>query len=53
VHPDTGDVVFAPVRFSAFVPINIPLVIGMLGSTSPAGTMFWQWANQSLNVCVN
>lgn len=53
MHPDTGEVVFAPVRFSAFVPINIPLVIGMLGSTSPAGTMFWQWANQSYNVAVN
>ncbi len=26
MHPDTGKTVFAPFRFSAFVPINIPLV---------------------------
>jgi tricarboxylate carrier len=53
VHPDTGEVIFAPFRFSAFVPTNIPLVVGMLSATSPGATMFWQWANQSYNVAVN
>jgi len=53
VHPDTGEIIFAPVRFSAFVPTNIPLVIGMLSSSSPLSTIFWQWGNQSYNVAVN
>lgn len=26
VHPDTGDIIFPLARFSAFVPVNIPLV---------------------------
>jgi len=25
----------------------------MLYSSTPAGMMLWQWANQSYNVCVN
>jgi hypothetical protein len=53
IHPDTGDLVFRGFRFSAFVPVNIPLVVGMLSSSTPAGTIFWQWANQSYNVAVN
>lgn len=53
VHPDTGDLVFRGFRFSAFVPVNVPLVIGMLSSSGPMGTIFWQWANQSYNVAVN
>lgn len=53
VHPQTNEKVFLPFRFSAFVPINIPIVVGMLTTTSPMGQMFWQWINQSYNVCVN
>lgn len=53
VHPDTGKVIFAPFRLSAFVPLNIPLVVGMLSASTPAATAFWQFANQSYNVAVN
>lgn len=53
VHPDTHELIPRSFRFSAFVPVNIPLVVGMLSSTTPAGTIFWQWANQSYNVAVN
>jgi len=53
IHPDTDEKVPLPFRMSAFVPVNIPLVAGMLASRSPAATIFWQWANQSYNVAVN
>ncbi|KAL9940507.1 hypothetical protein V8E36_001212 [Tilletia maclaganii] len=53
VHPDTGDVVPLPFRMSAFVPTNLLVVAGMLGASSLRSTIFWQWANQSLNVLVN
>ncbi|KAE8215015.1 hypothetical protein CF327_g1640 [Tilletia walkeri] len=53
VHPDTGDVVPLPFRMSAFVPTNLLVVGGMLGASTLRQTIFWQWANQSLNVLVN
>jgi hypothetical protein len=34
VHPDTGDVILAPFRFSAFVPANLGIVVGMLTARS-------------------
>jgi hypothetical protein len=30
VHPDTGKIIPAPLRFSAFVPMNMIIVLGML-----------------------
>mmetsp|Transcript_7991 Transcript_7991/g.9496 ORF Transcript_7991/g.9496 Transcript_7991/m.9496 type:complete len:325 (+) Transcript_7991:138-1112(+) len=53
VHPATGEHIFPLFRMAAFVPINVPLVAGMLGSTGIAGTLFWQWANQSYNSALN
>jgi tricarboxylate carrier len=53
IHPDTGEKVILPFRMSAFVPVNIPIVVGMINSTGIAGTIFWQWFNQSYNVAVN
>jgi|SaaInlStandDraft_5_1057022.scaffolds.fasta_scaffold95051_2 sideroflexin-5 len=53
-HPQTGERIFAPFRFSAFVPVNLPIVAGMLGSgSSMVAVAFWQWMNQTYNVCVN
>jgi len=49
----TGERIMHPFRMSAFVPVNIPLVIGMLNARSVAGTLFWQWANQSFNSATN
>ncbi|KAE8185067.1 hypothetical protein CF336_g7559 [Tilletia laevis] len=53
VHPDTGDVVPLPFRMASFVPTNLLVVAGMLGANTLRSTIFWQWANQSLNVLVN
>lgn len=53
-HPDLKEPIPLPFRMSAFIPVNIPIVLGMLtaGSSVPK-TLFWQWTNQTYNVCVN
>ncbi|KAI5480704.1 mitochondrial carrier protein, tricarboxylate/iron carrier [Pseudohyphozyma bogoriensis] len=54
LHPDTGLPVPLPFRMSAFVPTNLVIVAGMLmPNPTLKSVIFWQWANQSLNVCVN
>ncbi|GAA5871128.1 hypothetical protein JCM1840_007599 [Sporobolomyces johnsonii] len=54
IHPDTGEAVPLPFRLSAFVPTNLLIVGGMLmPNPTLKSVIFWQWANQSLNVCVN
>ncbi|GAA5833569.1 hypothetical protein JCM3766R1_002576 [Sporobolomyces carnicolor] len=54
LHPDTGEAVPLPFRLSAFVPTNLLIVGGMLmPNPTLKSVIFWQWANQSLNVCVN
>ncbi|GAA98086.1 uncharacterized protein L969DRAFT_22718 [Mixia osmundae IAM 14324] len=54
IHPDTGLPVPLPFRLSAFVPTNLFVVGGMLmPNPSMRAIIFWQWANQTLNVCVN
>jgi len=54
VHPDTGNLVPAFFRLSAFVPVNIPIMIGMLLSPKTAFSIpFWQAVNQTYNVGFN
>ncbi|CCC68129.1 hypothetical protein NCAS_0B00450 [Naumovozyma castellii] len=54
VHPDTGETVLLPFRMSCCVISNLVVTVGMLTpGLGTAGTLFWQWANQSLNVAVN
>lgn len=54
VHPDTGKTVLLPFRMSSNVLSNLVVTVGMLTpGLGTAGTVFWQWANQSLNVAVN
>ncbi|CDF90687.1 ZYBA0S08-00562g1_1 [Zygosaccharomyces bailii CLIB 213] len=54
VHPDTGETVLLPFRMSCCVLSNLVVTAGMLTpNMGTAGTLFWQWANQSLNVAVN
>ncbi|KAH8920161.1 tricarboxylate carrier [Atractiella rhizophila] len=54
IHPDTGKPVPLPFRMSAFVPTNMIICLGMLmPNATLRSTIFWQWANQSLNVAVN
>lgn len=54
-HPDTGEVIFAPFRFTAYAPVNLSIAIGMVSAASGslAASAFWQWFNQSYNVCIN
>ncbi|OBA28110.1 tricarboxylate carrier [Hanseniaspora valbyensis NRRL Y-1626] len=54
LHPDTGDKVFLPFRMSCCVISNLFVCVGMMTpGLGTAGTVFWQWANQSLNVAIN
>ncbi|CAG8479859.1 9685_t:CDS:2 [Paraglomus brasilianum] len=54
IHPDTGEPVFLPFRMSCFVPTNLVVVAGMLTpNPSIKSIIFWQWANQSVNVAIN
>ncbi|CUS20352.1 LAQU0S01e04698g1_1 [Lachancea quebecensis] len=54
VHPDTGETVLLPFRMSCCVLSNLVVTAGMLTpGLGTAGTIFWQWTNQSLNVAIN
>lgn len=54
LHPDTGTPVMLPFRMSSYVLSNLVVTVGMLTpNMGTAGTLFWQIANQSLNVAVN
>lgn len=54
VHPDTGNTILFPFRMSCCVLSNLIITAGMLTpGLGTKGTIFWQWANQSLNVAIN
>lgn len=54
LHPDTGETVLLPFRMSSCVLSNLVVTAGMLTpGLGTAGTLFWQIANQSLNVAIN
>ncbi|PLW08477.1 hypothetical protein PCANC_14812 [Puccinia coronata f. sp. avenae] len=54
LHPDTQEPIPLPFRMSAFVPTNLIIATGLLlPNPSLASIVGWQWANQTLNVCVN
>lgn len=54
IHPDTGKSVLLPFRMSCYVLSNLVVTVGMLTpGLGTMGTLFWQVANQSLNVAVN
>lgn len=46
LHPVSKEPIPIPFRMAAFTPVNIPICLGMLNSTSPAAVLFWQWFNQ-------
>lgn len=51
---DTGDEIPRFMRMCAFLPVNIPILFGMLLSKpSVINTVFWQWFNQSFNAGIN
>jgi hypothetical protein len=42
LHPDTGNVISAPFRFSAFLPANLGIVVGMLTArTVRSNILLW------------
>lgn len=53
-HPETGEVIPAPLRFSFFAPANLVICAGLL---RPGASLVWsgffQWLNQSYNAGVN
>ncbi|ODV86219.1 hypothetical protein CANARDRAFT_196908 [[Candida] arabinofermentans NRRL YB-2248] len=54
IHPDTSETVLLPFRMSSCVLSNLVVTAGMLTpGLGTAGTVFWQIANQSLNVAIN
>lgn len=55
LHPETQKPIFLPFRFSAFIPMNLVTLLGMLhpSQQTPVLSMFWQLINQTYNVGVN
>jgi len=53
IHPQTHEKILAPFRMCSFVPMNLPIVVGMITSTNIFWGLFWQFYNQSYNVMVN
>jgi len=51
---DTGQLVAKPFRMCGFVPVNIPILCGIvLSSPTMFNTIFFQWLNQSYNAGLN
>ena len=51
---DTNEQIPRLMRMCAFVPVNIPILFGMLISApTTLNTVFWQWFNQSFNAGLN
>ena len=54
IHPDTGEFIPWPMRFSSFIPTNLPIAFGMLFmAPSTFNTIFFQWLNQTYNASLN
>ena len=55
LHPETKTPILLPFRFSAFIPMNVVTLLGMLhpSQQTPVLSMFWQLVNQTYNVGVN
>ncbi len=51
---DSGEQIPRMMRMCAFVPMNIPILFGMLmAKPTVINTIFWQWFNQSFNAGLN
>jgi len=54
IHPQTKEKIPLPFRLSAFVPMNVVIVAGMLAPNPSIGNVvFWQFINQSYNIALN
>jgi len=53
-HPDTKEKVPYPFRMCSFVPVNLPIVFGLVCTRQTIiNVIFWQWVNQTYNACWN
>jgi len=53
-HPDTKQKVPYPFRMCSFVPVNLPIVFGLVCTPQTImNVVFWQWINQTYNACWN
>ena len=53
-HPDTGEKVPMLFRMCTFVPVNMPIIFGMVCTPQTLiNVIFWQWINQTYNACWN
>jgi len=53
VHPVTGEILFAPGRMSAFVPMNVPLCAFMIMAKGTPQIIMSQYLNQTYNAVNN
>jgi len=54
IHPDTKEIISWQWRMCSFVPVNVPIIFGMLMTApTPINTIVWQWINQSYNAGMN
>ena len=54
IHPDTGKMIPWALRFSSFLPMNLPISFGFIfAAPTPFNTIFWQWINQTYNAYLN
>jgi len=53
-HPDTKEKVPVYFRMSTFVPVNLPIIFGMMCVPQTLfNVIFFQWINQTYNACWN
>ena len=54
IHPDTGEFIPFILRFSTFIPMQVPIYLSLvLPAPTPFNTIVSNWINQSYNAVVN
>ena len=54
IHPDTGQFIPYALRFSTFIPMQIPVTLSLiLPAPTPFNTIMANWFNQSYNASIN
>lgn len=55
VHPDTKEIIAAPMRLSGFVPMNVPIILILMftKNQTPVFNAGMQWVNQTYNAGMN
>jgi len=53
IHPVSGEKIPAPLRMAGFVPVQLPIIFGMLNMPSMGAQLGWQWINQTYNSAQN